>query len=88
MGVGAQGAEGFAHLDHNETQDVGRGAAKANAGEDTESRYQWRRRLLNNARWGKGGKWDKLADNLESIPVIGDTALKPMTGFLRGAVDL
>ena len=54
----------------------------------TESRYQRRRRLLNNARWGKDGKWAKMADTLESVPVLGETALAPMTGFLRGAVDL
>ena len=46
------------------------------------------RRLLNNARWGKDGKWAKMADTLESVPVLGETALAPMTGFLRGAVDL
>ena len=61
---------------------------RATAGEDTESRYQRRRRLLNNARWGKDGKWAKMADTLESVPVLGETALAPMTGFLRGAVDL
>ena len=74
--------------DHNETRDVARDTARATAGEDTESRYQRRRRLLNNARWGKGGKWDKMADTLESVPVLGETALAPMTKFLRGAVDL
>eukprot|EP01048_Picozoa_sp_COSAG05_P007995 COSAG05_NODE_588_length_8503_cov_54.867563_4_plen_92_part_01 len=45
--------------------------ARATAGEDTESRYQRRRRLLNNARWGKDGKWAKMADTLESVPVLG-----------------
>ena len=50
--------------------------------------YQRRRRLLNNARWGKDGKWAKMADTLESVPVLGETALAPMTGFLRGAVNL
>ncbi len=74
--------------DHNETRDVARDTARATAGEDTESRYQRRRRLLNNARWGKDGKWAKMADTLESVPVLGETALAPMTGFLRGAVDL
>ena len=54
----------------------------------TESRYQRRRRLLNNARWGKDGKWAKMADTLESVPVLGETALAPMTGFLRGAMGL
>ena len=74
--------------DHNETRDVARDTARATAGEDTESRYQRRRRLLNNARWGKDGKWAKMADTLESVPVLGQTALAPMTGFLRGAVNL
>ena len=73
---------------YNETRDVARDTARATAGEDTESRYQRRRRLLNNARWGKDGKWAKMADTLESVPVLGETALAPMTGFLRGAVDL
>ena len=43
---------------------------------------------LNDARWGKDGKWAKMADTLESVPVLGETALVPMTKFLRGAVDL
>ena len=50
--------------------------------------FRVRRRLLNNARWGKDGKWAKMADTLESVPVLGETALAPMTGFLRGAVNL
>ena len=74
--------------DHNETRDVARDTARATAGVDTESRYQRRRRLLNNARWGKDGKWAKMADTLESVPVLGETALAPMTGFLRGAMGL
>ena len=73
--------------DHNETWDVARDAARATGGGE-ESAYYWRRRLPNDARWDKGGKWDKMEDTLESVPVLGQTALAPMTGFVRGAVDL
>ena len=74
---------------HNETRDVGRDKASATRSSSVyESSYDRRRRLLNDARWGKGGKWDKMADTLESIPVLGQTGLKPMTTFLRDAVDL
>ena len=55
--------------DHNETRDVARDTARATAGEE-ESAYHRRRRLLNDARWGKGGKWDKMADTLKSVPAL------------------
>ena len=55
--------------DHNETRDVARDAARATGGGE-ESAYHRRRRLLNDARWGKGGKWDKMADTLKSVPAL------------------
>jgi hypothetical protein len=76
-------------VDRNETRDVARDTARATAGVDTESRYQRRRRLLNNARvkMGSGPRWRtrwKVCPCSEKrFPT-----LAPMTGFLRGAVDL
>ena len=54
----------------------------------TKERLERRDRLLTQQRFGKSGLWARTANRLGSIPILGDTALKPMTGFLRGSVKL
>ena len=49
-------------------------------------RYERRRKLMNKARYGKGGRIDRIADALGEIPILGDTALAPMRGLLKGGV--
>lgn len=51
-------------------------------------RYKKRRKAANEKRFGKGGRWDRLADSLGDVPILGDTALQPMRGFLKGSVKL
>lgn len=50
--------------------------------------YKERRAIANEKRFGKGGRWDRLADAVGKVPVLGQTALKPMEGFLKGSVKL
>lgn len=59
----------------------------------TRARYkkynkERRSRLLTQQRYGKGGRFDRLADSLGEIPILGDTALAPMRGFLKGTTKL
>ena len=51
-----------------------------------KERYKRRRKLMADRRYGKGGRHDRLADALGEIPILGDTALAPMRGFLKGSV--
>lgn len=53
-----------------------------------KERLERRDRLLTQARYGKGGRFDRLADSLGEIPILGDTALAPMRGFLKGTTKL
>ena len=48
--------------------------------------HKERRARLNQKRFGKGGRWDRLADAMGNVPVLGETALAPMRGFLKGSV--
>ena len=54
----------------------------------TKARLERRDRLLTQARYGKGGKWDKLSQRLGQVPILGDTALAPMRGFLNNSVKI
>ena len=53
-----------------------------------KARMERRNRLLTQQRYGKGGKWSKLSQRLGQIPILGDTALLPMRGFLDNSVKL
>lgn len=50
--------------------------------------YERRRRIANKSRFGEGGKADRLGKKLESVPVLGKGAFKPMIGLLSGSVKL
>lgn len=54
----------------------------------TKERMERRNRLLTQQRYGKGGKWSKLSQRLGQVPILGDTALAPMRGFLDNSVKL
>lgn len=54
----------------------------------TKARLERRDRLLTQARYGKGGKWDKMSNRLGKIPILGETALVPMRGVLDNTVKL
>ena len=49
---------------------------------------QRRDRISNKARYGEGGKADRLGQKLASVPVLGNTAFAPMRGLLSGSVKL
>ena len=53
-----------------------------------KQRRERRGRLSSQARYGEGGRFDRLADSLGEIPILGDTALAPMRGFLKGTSKL
>jgi len=50
--------------------------------------YARRRRIANKARYGEGGKADRLGQKLASVPVLGKGAFKPMIGLLSNTVKL
>ncbi len=62
----------------------------------TKKRYKYsqserrkrRENLSSVARYGEGGRFDRLAHSLGEIPILGDTALAPMRGFLKGTTKL
>ena len=51
-------------------------------------RSKARRAAANEKRFGKGGRWDRLADAIGKVPVAGETVFAPMKGFLKGSVKL
>jgi len=62
----------------------------------TKRRYKYsqserrkrRENLSSVARYGEGGRFDRLAHSLGEIPILGDTGLAPMRGFLKGTSKL
>ena len=62
----------------------------------TKKRYKYsqserrkrRENLSSVARYGEGGRFDRLAHSLGEIPILGDTALLPMRGFLSNTSKL
>ena len=75
--------------DHNETRDVARDTARSGRYVLSQSERRERRSRLGGViRWGENGLWHKGSETLKSIPILGGTALKPMTTFLDTAVNL
>jgi hypothetical protein len=75
--------------DHNETRDVERDMARSGRYVLSQSERRERRsRLSGLNRWGEHGLWHKGSETLKKIPIIGETALQPMTTFLDTAVNL
>ena len=80
--------------DHNETRDVHRDATRAQQHDDDPmprtraERLARRDRLTTAHRYSKGGLWDKGSQTLKKIPILGQTALQPMTKFLDTTVNL
>ena len=76
--------------DHNEPRDVHRDVARGRIPRTRAERLAERDRLITAHRYmyGKGGLWDKGSKTLKEIPIIGETALKPMKTFLDTTTDL
>ena len=74
--------------DYNEPRDVHRDVARGHIPRTRAERLAERDRLITAHRYGKGGLWDKGSKTLKEIPIIGETALKPMTTFLDTTTDL
>jgi hypothetical protein len=51
-------------------------------------RRKARRAAANEKRFGKGGRWDRLGDAIGKVPIVGQTVLAPMSGFLKGSSKL